>query len=123
MRQRSRRGGYAMLLVTGFLVLFLSLLSLAYSQLAAAIRIQTACALQSQRDQGSLPALARGLALLETGSPPSNPYVCAVTINTPTGPCSFTVTFASTGPNNWSVSSAPTAATDNPVPMPNTFAP
>jgi hypothetical protein len=112
-----------MLLVAGFLMVFLALLGLAYSQLAAALRVQTVCALQAQRDQGSIPALARGLALLETGSPPSEPYICAVTINTPTGPCSYTVTFASTGPNNWSVSSAPTVPSDNPVPMPNTFAP
>ena len=110
-----------MLLVVGFLILFLALVGLAGSELAAAIRAQTACALQMQRDQGSIPALALGLALLETGSPPSDPYSCAVTINTPTGPSSFTVTFASTGPNAWSVNSAPTAPNDNPPPMPSTF--
>jgi hypothetical protein len=123
MQPRSPRGGYAMLLVVGFLVLFLALLSMAGSQLGAALRAQSARALQFQRDEGPLCALARGLALLETGLPPVSPYACGVTINTSTGPSSFTVTFTSTGTNSWSVNSAPTAANDNPPPMPSTFGP
>jgi predicted small integral membrane protein len=123
MKKSASRTGYAMLLVVGFLVLFLSLLSLAYSQMAAAVRAQTARALQIRRDEGCVCALARGLALLETGSPPSDPYVCSVVINTSAGPRSFTVTFASEGVNSWSVSSVPTAPNAIPPPMPGTFAP
>ena len=123
MQRKTRRGGYAMLLVVGFLILFLALLGVAYSELAAAVRAQTVCALQIQRDEGSIHALAKGLALLETGLPPSNPYACGVTINTSTGPSSFTVIFTSTGTSSWSVNCVPTAPNDNPPPMPSTFAP
>ena len=83
---------------------------------------RTARTLQSRRDEGSIQALARGLALLETGFPPSDPYMGGVIINTSTGPRSFTVTFASEGGNNWSVLSTPTAANENPPTMPSTFA-
>ena len=122
-RARKRRFGYAMMLVLVFLVLFLALWSLAYQQMAAALRADTARALQIRRDEGSIPALARGLALLETGYPPSNPYICGVIINTSAGPRSFTVTFASAGDSIWSVQSTPTAVNDNPPTMPSTFGP
>ncbi len=62
------------------------------------------------------------MALLETGYPPTNPYVCGVTIDTSTGPSAFTVTFVSQGGGNWSVNSAPTAADESPLPMPLVFA-
>jgi hypothetical protein len=122
MKATATRPGYAMMLVLVFLMLFLSLLSLAYRQMGAALRAEAARARQARRDEGSIQALARGLALLETGFPASDPYVCAVIINTSAGANSFTVTFASEGGNNWSVHSAPTAPNENPSPMPSTFA-
>jgi hypothetical protein len=110
-----------MLLVLAFLVMFLSVLSLAYSQIASLIRAETARAQEAQRDQGSIPALARAMALLETGYPPTNPYVCGTVIDSLTGSREFTVTFTSQGAGNWSVDIAPTAADDNPLPMPLLF--
>jgi hypothetical protein len=121
MRPGSKRHGYAMMLVFVFLVLFLLFLGMAYAQLTSALRIETAHAQQVVRDQGAIPAVAQGLALLETGLPPSNPYVCATTITGSTGARSFTVTFTLEGGNNWSVRAAPTAPNENPQPMPNTF--
>ena len=121
MKRKPSRSGYAMLLVLAFLVLFFSAMSLAYSQLASLIRAETARARELQRDQGSVPALARALALLETGYPPSNFYVCGVTIDTAAGPRPFTITFSSQGSGNWSVHSAPTADNENPQPMPLLF--
>ena len=47
-------------LVLVFLVLFLSVLSVAYCQMAAALRAETARSLQARRDEGSIHALARG---------------------------------------------------------------
>ncbi len=123
MKMNRTQGGYAMMLVLVFIVLFLSLCSLAYRHSAAALRVESARSLQIQRDEGSIHALARALALLETGAPPSDPYVCGVTIDTSTGPRSFTVTFASEGTNNWSVRSAATEPNENPQPMPSSFAP
>src|SRR5262249_24107872 len=91
------RPGYAILLVVLFILLFLAFLGIAYRQLSAAVRIETAHVQQIQRDEGSLHALARGLALLETGVPPASPFVGGVTVPTSTGPRAYTVTFVSEG--------------------------
>ncbi len=117
------RRAYAMMLVLVFIVLFLSIYSVAYRHATTALRIETAGTLQRERDRGSIVALARGLALLETGLPPLNPYVCGVTIDTPTGARSFTVTYTSAGVGSWSVRSPPTAFGTAPQPMPSSFAP
>lgn len=112
-----------MLLVVLFVLLFLAMLGVSYRELGAALRIESTRVQQVQRDQGCVPAAARGLALLETGLPPSNPYVGAVTIPTSTGPCSFTVTFTSEGGNNWAVNAMLTPPGTDPPPLPSTFAP
>ncbi len=121
MRRQHNRSGYAMLLVLAFLVIFFSLLSLAFSQLAALVRAETVRANESQRDQGSAPALARALALLETGYPPSNPYACGATVDTPTGPSEYTVTFSSPAAGSWTIHVTPTADGESPAPMPLLF--
>ena len=123
MRPTSARAGYAMMLVLVFIVLFLSLLAVGYRQTATALRIESVRSQATQRDEGSIQALALALALLETGNPPSDPYVCGATIDTSTGAHSYTVTFTSEGTNNWSVNSAPTLPSDNPQPMPSSFLP
>jgi len=122
MRNRLPRRGYAMVLVMIFIALMLCMYSVAYRHVAAALRIETARTLLTQRDEGSVHALAKAVALLETGLPPSDPYVCAVIIGTSPNERSFTVTFASEGGNTWSVSAAPTQWPDEPQPMPQTFA-
>jgi hypothetical protein len=121
MKHKPNRAGYAMLLVLAFLVVFFSLLAMTYSQLASSLRVEAVRAKQLQREEGSLHALARGLALLETGYPSTDPYVCGVTIDTSTGSHSFTVTFASEGGGAWSLHSAPTAVGQNPEAMPLEF--
>ena len=108
-----------MVLVLVFLALVLALFSVSQRHIAAALRIETVRTLQKQRDEGSLQALAHGLALLETGSPPSDPYVCADTMNTSTGARTFTVTFAREGTDSqgrpaWSVRAAPTGPLEHP---------
>ena len=122
MKTGTPRRGYAMVLVLVFIALLLSIYSVAYRDVAAALRIETVRTLRQQRDEGSVEALARGLTLLETGLPPQDPYVCEVTIDTSTGERSFTVTFISTAGNNWSVHAAPTQPLENPDPMPASFA-
>ena len=102
------RRGYAMMLVLMFIVLFLALLGVVYREVAGALRIESLHSIEVQRDAGSVHALARALALLETGLPPANPYVCGVTIDTPDGPLAFTVTFATEDGVTWQVQSSPT---------------
>jgi hypothetical protein len=118
----SERRGYAMVLVLLFLVLFLALLGVAYREMAAAVRTVSVQSLEADRDEGSLHALARAMALLETGLPPANPYVCGATIDTSAGPRSFRVTFTSPADTTWSVRSAPASPDETLLPMPSTFA-
>ena len=111
-----------MLLVLVFIALAMSLYAVSYRHMAAALRVETARTLQTQRNQGSIHALAKGLALLETGLPPSDPYVCATTMETSTGEHSFTVTFSSETDEVWLVEAGPTVAFDDPQAMPDSFA-
>ncbi len=110
-----------MVLVLVFLVLMLSLSGVAYRQIGSALRVESIRSAQATRDEGSLQALARGLTLLGTGVPPTNPYVCGATIGTSTGLRTFTVTMSSEVDSQWVVSSTPTPVGDNPDPMPETF--
>ena len=118
---RTSRRGYAMMMVLVFLVMFLAFLGVAMRRMAGLLRTETVHAIQVQRDQGSIHALARALTLLETGLPPTNPYVCAVTIVTSTGSRSLTVTFTRLDDTTWTVKAAPTEPGDTPVSMPSTF--
>ena len=123
MRNKTPRSGFAMMLVLVFIVLFLGFLGVALRQTAAALRIESVRIMQIQRDEGSVHAVARGLALLETGLPPTDPYVCGVDINISTGIRSFTVTFSSEVEGQWSVHSVATPAGDSPQVMPASFGP
>lgn len=119
MRRRSAlHGGYAVMLVLVFNVLFLAMLGVAYRGVASAFRAESARVLQVRRDEGATAALARGLALLETGLPPSSPYDCRVTLDTAAGPRSFTVTFSQVDETTWTVHAAPTLPEEDPPSMP-----
>lgn len=122
-RARSPRRAYALLLVLVFVVLFLALLGVAYRNVVSALRLETVHVQQAQRDEGSIHALARAVTLLETGLPPSSPYVRGAIISTSNGPRSYTVTFTLTGGTNWRIDVAPTEAGEGPAPLPPTFAP
>ena len=104
---KKNRPGFAMTLVLIFILLFLTLLAVSWRRLAAAVRVETAHVNQIQRDQGSIQALGLALALLETGTPPADPYVCGVSVATSQGTISYTVTFASEGTNYLSAQQLP----------------
>ena len=117
-----------MVLVLVFLALVLSFYSVSQRQIAAVLRTETVRTLQKQRDEGCMQALGRGLDLLETGFPPTSPYVCGVTIDTSMGPRSFTVTWTEEGTDaegkpKWSVRAVPTGPLETPQPMPPRFIP
>jgi hypothetical protein len=110
-----------MVLVLVFIALMLCLYGVAYRHVASAVRIESTRALQARRDEGSLHALALGLARLETGVPPSSPYVGGVTLDTSTGQRSFTLTFTLEGGDTWTVGVAPTGPVEDPDPLPESF--
>jgi hypothetical protein len=111
-----------MVMVVVFIALVFSLFGVAHRQMASALRIEAARTLQTDRDTGSIEAVARGLSLLETGLPPSDPYVCEATIGSAPDQRWYTVTFQTEGPGEWSVHAAPTQWPDAPEPMPPSFA-
>jgi hypothetical protein len=111
-----------MTLVLIFVLLFVAILGVGWRRLGSSLRVQTVRVGQVQRDQGSVQALALGLGLLETGLPPSNPFVCNVNVTTSQGVCSYTVTFTLEGSNAWAVQSSPTVFGARSQPMPTTFA-
>jgi hypothetical protein len=80
---RAKRGGYALVTVLLFNVLFLILLGVAWRQTVGVIRVATVRAEQVQCDQGTTCALAHAMHMLETGRPPigsANSYQCYTTI-------------------------------------------
>jgi hypothetical protein len=117
----SKRGGYALLIVLAFVLLFVLVLGVAYQQMQSALLVESVLLEEAQRDEGSVAAVARGVTLLETGLPPSDPYVCGVTIQTTTGPRDYVVTFTSNGSGAWTVEAAPEQPGQAPVPMPTAF--
>lgn len=123
MRPGSQRGGYAMALALLFIVLFFGLWGVAYRQTAAALRAASAQSQRVVRDEGSTQALARGLTLLETGQPPSDPYACLTVVTTSSGPRPYTVTYTSEGPNAWAIHAAPAPPGDTAPAMPTVFPP
>ena len=123
MNGRSSRRGYAMMLVLVFIALVFSFYSLSHRYLAAALRVETVRTLTKQRDEGSVHALAAGLARLETGLPPSDPYICAVSIDTSTGLRSFVVTFTSEEEGVWAVEARPKDPFEDVPQMPESFTP
>ena len=100
--------------------LLLGIYAVGYRHVAAAVRIETKRIHQTRRDEGSMHAAAIALTLLETGLPPTDPFVGEVSLDTSVGTRSFTVTFTSTGGNTWSVQVVPTTGSPPPA-MPTTF--
>lgn len=111
------------MLVLVFVLLMLSLFGVAYRQTASALRIAEVQMLQRYRDEGSMPAVARGLQLLESGLPPTDPFVCGIQVNTSVGSRSYALVFSSTAKNEWRVASVPVNSIALLPPIPSSFVP
>jgi hypothetical protein len=122
MRRATGRRGFALMMTLAHLALLLAVWGLANRQTAALLDLETALGHRSQREQGSLVALARGLALLETGLPPKNPYSCSTVVRGTTYTVTFQYSPSGTEGNQWTatVSAAPTTGTP-PVEMLTSF--
>jgi hypothetical protein len=123
MNHRTGRRGYALVIVIAFMTLLFSLSALVYSHLGAALRVELVQSAQKVRDEGAMHALAQALALLQTGTPPSNPYEGGVTIETSAGTRAFTVTMSSDDGLQWTIHVALTPDGESPEPMPSAFSP
>jgi len=83
-RQTNRRG-FAMVIAAMFCVLFMTVLGVAWRQMASTIGTFSVRCDYIQQDQGAVMAMAEAMRALEVGPPPfsSNPtsYTCYCTIN------------------------------------------
>jgi hypothetical protein len=117
------RAGYSLTLALVFVVLMLGVIALASRRIGTALRVAAARSQKLARDEGALQAAAKALDLLETGNPPSDPFVCQVVVAGATDGVerTITVTFASEGPDLWAITAAPAQPGDEATPMPAKF--
>ncbi len=124
MRHRPRqRPGYAMVMALLLVLLCLATWSVTYNQTASALRVETLQVQQAPRNEGALLAVAKGVALLETGNPPASGSAYGVTVNTSAGSRTYVVTFTAESSNGWAVSATPSALGQVLLPLPATFGP
>jgi hypothetical protein len=101
-----------MTLVLVFLLLLLAVVGTTFRQAGAVLRLEAVRSAQVLRDEGSLRAVARCVAMLENGPPPTDPYAVTLGVSTSAGPRSYVVTIASdpSGANLWTVNAVPAPA-------------
>ena len=95
-----------MVAVVVFIVVFLGLWTLAARQISSMLRVEQARARRIARDAAALPArraLAKALAALESGYPPTNPYTCFVAIDATEFALTFTINPDTEDPTDWLV--------------------
>jgi hypothetical protein len=119
---RSPRRGYALMMVLVFLVLFLAILGVCYRHIAAMLRVESVNQTRTVYDEDCIAALARAMALLESGLPPSNPFVCGATQTTSIGTKTMKVAFSLQEDGLWQVRVSPAQSDEKLPPMPETFA-
>jgi hypothetical protein len=108
---RARRG-FALLAAVAMSILTLLAWEVAYRAVQDSIRTESFFLEREHRDSTVTHALALGVALLRTGSPPGDPYACVLTVPDGTGQRACTLTFTSLSPSTWQVDSRPSTASD-----------
>lgn len=113
------RTGTALAGTMVFLALVMLLWVGVHRQTAAYLRVEKTSLLRQQRAVGGTRALAWGLALLETGLPPADPYRCRALVDAGT---SFVLTFRQEDGQVYSVTVRPAAPEERALPAaPNNF--
>jgi hypothetical protein len=79
MTRRRGKPGQALIGTMVFLVLMMLLWMAAFSHLSGYVYVAKAVEARHDRATGQTRAMTWGLALLESGVPPTNPYACRVT--------------------------------------------
>jgi Tfp pilus assembly protein PilV len=104
---RSRRG-YTLMLVVVFLLVVMSMLGMAFRQMASTLRLEEARTRQIDLEQGSVKLAALGLGMLENVMA-SPSFEMQQTYDTSAGPKTYTLTMqrqsvdSGTGKEIWSV--------------------
>ncbi len=119
---KTRRNGLAMLLVLAVILAVGTTSATAFRYLASSSRTEHFAAANDSFDEGARGVAARALSLLETGHPPSTPYVCITTASVNGETQYFRVTYTSDIFSEWQITVQPTQAGDSSILMPSSFA-
>src|SRR5688572_27771228 len=79
-RRITSRRGFILPAVLLFLAIAFGMWAVLFRSAGSALRIDEARSHRAARAEWTASAVANGLRLLETGSPPSDPYVCKLSI-------------------------------------------
>jgi len=123
MRKPSRNSGHALFGTLVFLLIVMILWLGVARQVATCARIEKNFQSQQSYYDSSIRALSWGLALLETGIPPSDPYSCKMLVGQDNSQ-TFVVTFTKLTDLNYTVTARPAELSDELLPSaPDTFTP
>jgi hypothetical protein len=89
---------------------------------ASLLRIEQARVERETRDIWTAPAMAQALRLLQTGTPPTDPYSCKLELTQDGVTKYFRLSYEQVSSTRWQVTAAPTASDDVAVEAPDTFA-
>ena len=118
----ARRRAVALPAVLLFLTVAFGAWAVLYRGSASVLRVEQARTLRESRNTWTAPAMAAALRLLETGTPPADPYACKLTLTQQGQTRYFRLSFESIGIVRWTVTAAPTDTDDLAPDAPSTFA-
>jgi|WetSurMetagenome_2_1015567.scaffolds.fasta_scaffold110655_4 hypothetical protein len=121
-RSYRRRRGHALLGTVVFLILIMFIWGVTLARLGSYTRVAKANLERGDRATGQTRALASGLALLESGLPPADPYACRMAPDSANPTRVFVLTFQEIAPWQFSVVVRPAGMDDGGLPeAPTTF--
>ena len=106
-RMRRRHRGFALAAVVPLILLGLIAWGGTYRHLSPILKLEERAAELKKQALASQPALARGVDLLRTGTPPESPYTCRIVFAQQGGKAERDVTFSKFGPDLWQVADMP----------------
>jgi hypothetical protein len=122
MRNRRKNTGNALAGTMMFLLLVMIMWLGVTRQMGTYLRMEKNFQAQNTYYDCCIRASSWGLALLETGVPPSNPYSCRLQVGQDTLR-TFVLTFELTSPDNYRITARPAVSEDDSLPdVPPTFA-
>jgi fibronectin type 3 domain-containing protein len=119
---RSSRRGYVLPAVLMFLAITFGLCVIMFRSSATLIRVEQARVLRQSRASWTAMAMGEALRLLESGTPPITTYQCKLSVTQSGVTKYFLLTYANGLGNQWTVSCAPSDASDTTIDAPLTFA-
>jgi hypothetical protein len=104
-----------------FLAVAFGMWAVLHRSAATVIRFEQARTLRAGRNVFAAPAIAAGLRLLESGSPPADPYACKLAVTVDAQTRYFRLNYEQIAVGRWTVQATPTTVDDLAVDAPASF--